>query len=273
MMLAAGDAECVSAFATPYPLKGLCAYLGWSPETWDHLRGWNHGNQLASLSRDREAGRELARSFTELVYKELGQRRDNPGAFQQDLTTALMTTEVSGEVLSDDEIVSIVRNWTAGEGTVAAGIGILICHLAENPKLQAELRERPEQISAAIMEILRLDGPLVANRRTTNQDATIGGKQISADEKLTLMWIAANRDPAAFDAPDELRIARDQSKNLLFGAGIHYCQGAPFAMLQMRIALEELLSLTVGFEVAPSSRPQRSVYPSNGLRELHIRFR
>jgi cytochrome P450 len=267
-----GDTEFISAFATPYPLKVLCACLGWAPEIWDHLRGWNHGNQLASLSRDRDAGRKLARSFTGLVQAELQQRRENPDAALQDMTAALMTTMVSGEVLSDDEIVSILRNWTAGEGTVAAGIGILVCHLAQHRALQEELRNRPERIPDAIMEILRLDGPLVANRRTANRDVTIGDRVIGADEKITLMWIAANRDAAAFDSPDDLYLGRDQSSNLLFGTGIHYCQGAPFAMLQMRIALEEMLSQTGGFEIAPSSQPQRSVYPSNGLRELRIRF-
>ncbi len=77
---------------------------------------------------------------------------------------------VDGESFDDDQIVSILRNWTAGHGTVAAGLGILVLHLAQEFELQDRLRNDTSLIAAAIEEILRVDGPLVANRRITTRE-------------------------------------------------------------------------------------------------------
>jgi cytochrome P450 len=84
------------------------------------------------------------------------------------------------------------------------------------------------------------------------------------------MWIAANRDPDAFDEPDTIRLDRDTSDSLVWGSGIHVCLGAPLARLQLRVALEELLARTSRFGVAGEVR--RSVYPSDGLAEFSLRL-
>ncbi|HRA48055.1 MAG TPA: cytochrome P450, partial [Thermomicrobiales bacterium] len=170
-------------------------------------------------------------------------------------------------------IVSILRNWTAGQGTVAAGIAILVQYLAEHPDLQTTLRANPDRLPDAIDEILRVDGPLVANRRTTTRAVEIGGRKIEAGEKLTLMWIAANRDNRVFDDATEVRLDRDQSANYLFGAGIHVCVGAELARLEMRVALEELLARTTVIELGSSAPSIRAVYPSNGYQSLPVRLR
>ncbi|MGZ6256545.1 MAG: cytochrome P450, partial [Candidatus Limnocylindria bacterium] len=162
------------------------------------------------------------------------------------------------------------RNWIAGEGTVAGGISLLVLHLAEQPDLQDRLRSDPSLIAAAIEEILRVDDPLVANRRTATRQVEIGGRSIERGANLTLMWIAANRDPRAFDAADELRLHRETDKSLVWGRGIHVCLGAPLARLEMRVALEELLARTGGFEVLGEA--QRSAYPSDGLASFTLRL-
>lgn len=84
------------------------------------------------------------------------------------MTTQLLHERIHGRALSDEEIVSIVRNWTVGElGTIAASVGILVHYLATHRGLQAELRGQPGDLPAAIDEILRLHPPLIANRRIT----------------------------------------------------------------------------------------------------------
>ena len=85
------------------------------------------------------------------------------------------------------------------------------------------------------------------------------------------MWIAANRDPRAFDAADQLRLHRETDQGLVWGRGIHVCLGAPLARLEMRVALEELLARTGSFEVAGEVR--RSTYPSDGLASFTLRLR
>ncbi|MDE2311048.1 MAG: cytochrome P450, partial [Betaproteobacteria bacterium] len=82
---------------------------------------------------------------------------------------------------------------------------------------------------------------------------------------------AANRDPRAFDEPNAVKIERSTGAGLVWGQGIHRCLGAPLARLEMRVALEELLSRTKHFELAGDA-PRRAVYPSNGLAALLLRF-
>jgi cytochrome P450 len=265
------DFEFSGAFALPFALKTNCVFLSWPMDVWRQINVWTHGNQEAALSRNRASGAALAQQFAAIVEQELASRRNGAKPAGNDITSQLMETEVDGKRLSDEDIVSILRNWTAGQGTVSAGIEILTLYLIEHPEMQATLRDKPELIPAAIEEILRADGPLVANRRTTTQAVDIDGRSIGAGEKLTLMWIAANRDAAVFDDPTEVRLDRDQSANYLFGAGIHDCIGAPLARLEMRVALEELLSRTNVIEPGRDSSPQRDSYPGNGLASLPVR--
>lgn len=264
------DIEFVDAFAEPFSLQAACAFLGWPLEGWQDLSGWTHGNQEAALSRDREAGARLARELAGYVSEQLQVRREAGSPASDDVTSSLMATEVNGALLSDEQIVSILRNWIAGHGTVVAGLSLLALFLATHADQQDPLRADPTLLPAAIDEILRADGPLVANRRTTTRPVEIGGRQIPANEKLTLIWIAANRDERVFADPDTVRFDRDPAANLLFGAGIHDCVGAPLARLEMRLALEELLAATTRITLDETIPVERGVYPGNGLARLPL---
>lgn len=267
-MLAAGQAEMMEAFATPFSLRTLCAFLGWPEDMWECLGGWTHGNQQAAFSRDPAAGRALAKLLSEHVKANLEAHRDSAG--HDDVTDALLATTVDGEPLNDDQVVSILRNWVAGEGTVAGGISLVVLHLAQHAELQHRLRDDPSLIPDAIEEILRVDDPLVANRRTTTREVEIGGRAIPEGANLSLMWIAANRDPRAFDAADQVRLDRKTDQGLVWGHGIHVCLGASLARLELRVAIEELLKSTRQFEVGGEVR--RSIYPSDGLASFSLRL-
>ena len=269
-MLASGEVEFIEAFATPFTLKTLCTLLGWPEQQWECLGSWVHGSQQAAFNRDPAAGKALASLFSEHVKANLDTHRASPKDVA-DATDALLNTEVDGVRFDDEQIVSVLRNWTAGHGTVAAGLGILVLHLAQERELQDRLRGDPSLIPATIEEILRADGPLVANPRTTTREVMIQGRTIPKGENLTLMWIAANRDPRVFDDPNAVNIERNTEASLVWGQGIHLCLGAPLARLEMRVALEELLSRTKHFEFAGNVL-RRAVYPSNGLAVLPLRF-
>ncbi|HEU5431877.1 MAG TPA: cytochrome P450, partial [Thermomicrobiales bacterium] len=260
----------VAMFAEPYSIKCLCAFLGWPLATWERLQGWTHGNQEAAFSRNRAAGAALARLFAQFVDEALQARRG--AAPSDDVTSRLMATTVDNRPLTDEDIVSVLRNWAAGHGTVAASLGIVVLHLAESPDLQQRLRGEPALLPTAIDEILRADGPLVANQRTTSRPVEIGGRAIGAEERISLNWIAANRDPRAFAAPERIRLDRDPAANLLFGAGVHFCLGAPLARLELRVAVEELLAREPRFGLRFPEEPGRAVFPSNGLVELPLRL-
>ena len=95
---------------------------------------------------------------------------------------------------------------------------------------------------------------------------------MAAGERLSINWIAANRDPRAFDEPDSFRIDRDPSPNLLYGAGIHVCPGAPLARLELRVLIEEVLARTQAITLSPAHNPTRAVAPDAGYATLHMRL-
>ena len=158
-------------------------------------------------------------------------------------------------------------------GTISAAVGILVHYLAEHPDLQQRLRAQPSLLPAAIDEILRIYGPLVANRRITTRPVEIGGRKISAGERISLIWISANRDGRVFEDPEAYRQDRDPNANLLYGAGIHVCPGAPLASMEMRVVMEALLALTTRIDPSPNRQPTSAVYPGSGFATLPLRIR
>lgn len=183
-----------------------------------------------------------------------------------------MRVRVNGQPLTDEELTSVFRNWTVGEvGSMAAALGILAGHLVCSPALQRRLRDHPTLIPAAVEEMLRVEGPLVSNRRRATRDVTLGGRRIAAGDRVALMWISANRDQDLFEDPDSMRVDRDQRANLLCGAGIHVCPGAPLARLEMRVALKALLATSKQL-VMGSTSPGRLAYPESGWASLPLRL-
>jgi cytochrome P450 len=150
--------------------------------------------------------------------------------------------------LTDKEVVSILRNWTAGDlGSLAASLGVLVHRLAAHPDRQDVTRDRVARgehaaIEAAIEEVLRIDDPFVANRRRTTRDVEIGGRAVPAGDRVILNWTSANRDPRVFGDPDEFRPEDNAPHNLVFGAGPHACPGRALTLMELRVAVTELLA-------------------------------
>ncbi|WP_068178750.1 cytochrome P450 [Mycobacterium sp. UM_CSW] len=132
----------------------------------------------------------------------------------------------------------------AGEST-ASLLGSAAWILADRPAIQRQLRENPELLTAFIEETLRLESPFRGHYRHVWRDTTLAGVEVPADSHLLLMWGAANRDPAHFDAPNEFRLDRTAAKgHLAFGKGVHFCVGAALARLEAQIVLRKLLERT-----------------------------
>ncbi len=268
------EVDVIAELAQPFSARIQCAFLGWPPHMLEALSLWVRKNQEATLAQDREAMVKIAREFEGYIERLLEERRDAGTDEPDDITTSLLHQRISGRPLRDEEIVSILRNWTVGEvGSITASVGILVHYLAEHPELQRELRNQPALLPAAIDEILRIHGPLVANRRVTTRPVEINRRTIDAGERISLIWVSANRDGRVFEDPDTFRLDRDPSKNLLYGAGIHVCPGAPLARLEMRVVLEEILGRTNHIERVPHQPPENAVYPAGGFATLPVRFR
>lgn len=265
--------ELVTGFAQIFALKIQCAFLGWPAKMQEPLRLWVQKNHQASLARDTVAMAEIAREFDCYIGELLDTRREAGAGAPDDITTSLLRQRIGDRPLNDAEIVSILRNWTVGElGTIAASVGILIHYLVENPLVEQLLRQNPALVPGAIDEILRMRAPLISNRRVTTRPVEIGGRQIGAGERITLMWASANRDEAVFGTPDEFRLDRDPAQNLLYGDGIHVCPGADLARLELRIIIEELLKKTRQLTLVPGRQPEAAVYPASGFSSLPMQI-
>lgn len=270
--IAAGDVEVMEMIAYPFAGRAQCAFLGWPDALASLLADWTRRNQAAARSADRATLRALAVEFKAVVADVLRHFRQNRTT-RNNVMNALLDARVEGRPLNDEELTSLLRNWTVGEiGTISASVGILLHAMAVHPGLQATLHDQPGKLPAAIDEILRAHGPLVSNRRRVKIDTTIGGRPIQAGDEIILMWTAANRDETVFDRPNEILPDRDGRHNLLYGAGIHVCPGAPLARLEMRVFMEECLDRCRNIELHPAEQPAHARHPAGGYSRISLRF-
>jgi cytochrome P450 len=266
-----GEMDVIPAVAEDFALRVQCAFMGWPDALHEPLRAWARRSAEATLARDPTQLAAVALEFDGHIRALLQERREAGQRAPRDVTSRLMQERADGRPLTDPEIVSIIRNWTVGEvGTIAASVGIVLHYLAERPALQDGLRATPADLPAAIDEILRIHAPLIANRRVTTRPVVVGGRRIPAGERVTLIWASANRDEAAFGDPDAFDPARNQARNLLYGAGIHVCPGALLARLELRLIIGAVLRRTRRIVMLRGKPPQRAVYPGSGFTRLPL---
>lgn len=273
-VLQQNNVELMRDFAQPFAARIQCAFMGWPLELADVLLDWLARSHAAILVRERSTLAELAAEFNRLISAQLAERRDSQTPKQADITSELMHEQLNGRPLTEVEIASILRNWTAGEvSTLAAAIGVIAHYLADNPQLQNELRQAPEKLWYANDEIQRLHNPLVENRRRTTCPVDLAGHTLAAEQSVTLNWVAANRDPEVFDNPQQFSWQRDPKDNLLYGAGIHVCPGAPLARMELVVAIRCLLQQCAALSLSPTQPPIYAHYPASGYAELHLQLR
>ncbi|WP_227537910.1 cytochrome P450 [Marinobacter vulgaris] len=207
--------------------------------------------------------------FDGYIYDLLETRRRAAANAPMDVTTLLMKELVNGRPMTDEELTSLLRNWTVGElGTISASVSIVVNYLSEHPDLRQSLANDNSALPDAIDEILRMDAPLMSNRRVSTRDVEIGGRRIPAGEKITILWASANRDERVFGDPDAFCPKKNRDQNLLYGAGVHVCPGAPLARMELRVLMEEFLAAVDTLEPAPDEQPERAAFPTGGLSYL-----
>ncbi len=266
------DVDVMADLAFPFAAQAQCAYLGWPLDLAPSLVDWTRRNHEATRAGNRNALAIIARELEDVVADLVSARQQRLGG-ASDLTDRLMADTVNGRRLTLEELTSLLRNWTMGEvGTLAASVGIVVSALADNTALQHQLRRHLRLVPEAIDELLRLHGPLVSNRRRVTRPVTLGGRRLDAQDRLTINWMAANRDPDVFADADTFRLDRDPSLNLLYGAGIHVCPGAELARLELRLFVEELLAATRAIEPIAERAAALAPPPSSGYATLPLHF-
>lgn len=213
--------------------------------------------RTADPARAYAAGNAVRAYFDEL----LSERRDAPP--QGDLISVLLDARIeNGRPLTHDELISYCYLlFVAGLDTTAWAIRAGLWYLARTPDAQAHLRAHPEFIPAAAEEFLRTLAPVQAMARTCLVDTVVGGQTIQAGERVALLFGAGNRDPDAFDDPDQIRFDRTKNRHLAFGGGIHRCLGSNLGRRELVIALEEFLAVVPAFTAESPSEPWHGVGP------------
>jgi len=264
-------ADVMDHLAHDFALRVQSAFLGWPAGLEEPLRAWTRKNHEATRARDHAAMAAVAVEFDGFIRELLTQRRDAGGTAPDDLTTRLLHERVWDREMTDDELVSLLRNWTVGElSTIAASVGIVAHYLATHPAVQDLLRHDPTLIGSANDEILRIHAPLIANRRVASEPVELGGRPLDTGDRLAVVWASANRDESVFGDPDEFRLDRDPALNLLYGAGIHVCPGAPLARLELRVLVEVLLASTDTPTASADAEPVRAQYPGSGFDSVFL---
>jgi len=263
--------DIVERFSRAFALQIQCAFMGWPDSLHEPLREWVLKNHQATLARDRKAMADVAQEFDGYIHELLETRRQAGANAPRDVTRLLMEETVNGRPLTDEELTSLMRNWTVGElGTISSSVSILLNYLAEHPDLKESLTKETYKVEDAIDEILRIDAPLISNRRITTREVKMGTRKIPAGEKVTVLWASANRDEEVFGDPDVFCPEKNRGQNLLYGAGIHICPGAPLARMELRILIEEFLRGIDTLEFAPNELPERAVFPTGGFSYLPV---
>lgn len=151
----------------------------------------------------------------------------------------------AGDLPAETAVIMLIQLVSAGGESTAGLLGSSALMLAGRDDIANQLRHSIELLPAFIEEVVRLESPFRGHYRHVLADTTLGGVELPGGSHLLLLWGSANRDPAAFDAPDELRLDRPSGRaHLGFGRGDHFCVGAALARLEARTALTLLLKET-----------------------------
>ena len=235
--------DLITDYAEPLPVKIIADLLGF-PESEEHLlRPWSQAivkmYEVNPTIQYQTEAKLAASEFAQYVRDLAESRKKNPG---QDLISDLASVEENGEKLNMQELVATcVLLLNAGHEASVNAFGNGMVAALQRPDQIKLLRESPREITnTAIEEFMRFDAPLHLFERTATADTEIGGVAIKEGEKIAALIGSANRDETVFSAPETMDLTRDPNPHIGFGAGIHFCLGAPLARLEMSVSLPAL---------------------------------
>ena len=252
--------DLIADYAEPLPVKIIADLLGF-PESEEHLlRPWSQSivkmYEVNPSEQYQIEAKKAAAEFAEYVRSLAEHRKTNPG---QDLITDLAMVEENGEKLNSHELVATcVLLLNAGHEASVNAFGNGMVAALERPDQADLLRKNSRAITeTALEEFMRFDAPLHLFERTATVDTELGGVKIEKGQKIAALIGSANRDSTVFEHADEMDLTRDPNPHIGFGAGIHFCLGAPLARLEMGVSLPALWEKYPNMQLAgePVRRP------------------
>ena len=268
-----GEFDLIAAIAEPLPVTVIAELLG-IPEADRHLlRPWSSDICLMyELDPPEVSARRAVRAsveFAAYLRDLLAERRRRPG---DDLISGLLAVvDEGGDRLTEDELIgTCVLLLNAGHEATVNATGNGWWALFRNPDQLAKLQADHSLIPRAVEELLRYDTPLQMFERWVLEEVEVHGRRIPRGAELGLLFGSANHDPAVFADPGELDVTREHTPHVTFGAGIHFCLGAPLARIELQTSMRTLLERIPDMEMVeePAWKPG---YIIRGLQELRVR--
>jgi cytochrome P450 len=269
-----GHADLVAEVAAPLPVEVIAQLLDVPEPARSALRGWS--NTIVTMyepaapepdaDESRRAAAERASAEFVAALRELAAlRRARPG---DDLVSDLLAADIEPDELVGTAALLLMAGHEATVNAIGNGVLALLRH----PEQWRRLLGDPGLDDLAVEELLRYDPPLQLFERTAVVDTAVAGHPVPAGTKIAALLGAAAHDPLVFDRPAELDIARRRNPHLGFGAGVHYCLGAPLARLEIAATLDALRTRLPGLALhgEPVRRPD---FVMRGLRELRVTTR
>ena len=264
--------DLLSGMAEQLPVAVIAELLGVPEADRPLLRPWSNAivkmYEYGRTTDTEDAAERAADEFVAYLRGLAAERRTHAG---EDLVSHLVSMrDADGDKLTEDELVTTcILLLNAGhEATVnVSGNGTLA--LLRHPEQLQRLRADRALLPTAIEEFMRYDSPLQLFERTATEDVEVGGVTVERGQKIAALLGAANRDPAVFDAPDTFDVGRTDNGHITFGAGIHFCIGAPLARVELQATFGALLDRTTTFELGgdPVRRPE---FVIRGLETLPV---
>lgn len=259
-----GEFDLIADYAEPLPVKVIALLLGFPPKDEYLLRPWSQAIvKMYEVNPPREhqlAAQKAANEFADYVHTLMLERKREP---KPDLITDLSQVHEAGEQLSTHELIATcILLLNAGHEASVNGFGNGMVALLRNEAERARLFNDPDKFSpTAVEEFLRFDSPLQYFERTAINECEISGVTVKQGQKIVSLLGSANRDESVFEKADQFDVSRQPNPHIGFGAGIHFCVGAPLARLEMSISLPLLIKRFPNLNLArePQRRPAFSL--------------
>ncbi len=270
-----GQMEMIADLARPLPAIVTAELLGVPISDWRQLTAWSadFAQVLGNFQHNPERAPQVLRSLGEMTayfQAAVAQQRVHP---REGLIGALLTAEVDGDRLSEEEVVAnTIVTMVGGQETTTNLIGNGILTLLRHPEELERLREDLSLLPPAVEELLRYESPSQHTARLAPEDVVLGGKLIGKRQAVIAVMGAANRDPERFAEPDRLVLGRQDNRHVAFAWAAHFCFGAPLARIEGQVALEAVLRRMPGLRLAGGPLQWRENLGLRGLTALPVKF-
>ncbi len=272
-VLPRGRMDVIADLANPLPATVTAEMMGVPVADRDQLKVWSKdfSEMLGNFQHNPDRAALMLKTIEEMTAYFRARLREQERQPREGVMHALMTAEIDGDRLSEEEVIAnSIITMTGGQDTTTNLIGNGLLSLLRHPGELARLRADPSLLPSAIEELLRYESPIQYTTRLAPADVELGGTLIRKRQAVIALMGAANRDPEHFPDPDRLDITRRDNRHLAFSWGAHYCFGAPLARLEGQIALSTILRRLPNLALEPARLVWRGNMAFRGLEALPV---